>query len=61
MYQEELTYKIRGAVFEVYRQLGGRFFREYLSKGANVRTRSPRFENKPREATCYVLQRSASR
>lgn len=25
MYQEELTYKIRGAVFEVYRQLGGGF------------------------------------
>ena len=32
MYQEELTCKIRGAVFEVYRQLGGGFLESIYQK-----------------------------
>ena len=32
MYEEELTYKIRGAVFEVYRQLGHGFLENVYQK-----------------------------
>ncbi|MFD1007262.1 GxxExxY protein [Oceanisphaera ostreae] len=32
MYEEELTYKIRGAVFEVYRQLGSGFLEAVYQK-----------------------------